>query len=114
MVSFSSWLRRLRSNLQETDMLESPCGGTQRYATTGIAGCCARVASGHDAAPTPSRVMNSRRFMANMACGGVLAGCGFKPERLPEIEVKLQGLATFYFDRREALRNRAAKAEQSS
>jgi hypothetical protein len=29
-VSFSSWLRRLRSNLQETDMLEPPCGGTQR------------------------------------------------------------------------------------
>ena len=30
--------------------------------TTGIAGCCARAASGHAAAP-PSSVMNSRRLM---------------------------------------------------
>jgi len=32
--------------------------------TTGIAGCCARAASGHAAAP-PSSVMNSRRLMLN-------------------------------------------------
>jgi hypothetical protein len=31
--------------------------------TTGIAGCCARAASGHAAAALPSRVMNSRRFI---------------------------------------------------
>jgi hypothetical protein len=33
-----------------------------RNPTTGIADCCARVASGHDAAP-PSNVMNWRRLM---------------------------------------------------
>ena len=33
-----------------------------RKPITGIAGCCARAASGHAAAP-PSSVMNSRRFM---------------------------------------------------
>jgi hypothetical protein len=32
--------------------------------TSGIAGCCARAASGHAAAP-PSSVMNSRRFMSD-------------------------------------------------
>jgi hypothetical protein len=30
--------------------------------TTGIAACCARAATGHDAAP-PSNLMNSRRLM---------------------------------------------------
>jgi hypothetical protein len=30
---------------------------------TGIAGCCARAASGHAAAP-PSSVTNTRRFIA--------------------------------------------------
>ena len=30
---------------------------------TGIAGCCARAASGHAAAAPPMSVMNSRRFM---------------------------------------------------
>src|SRR6516162_1601923 len=34
-----------------------------RNPTTGIAGCCARAASGHAAAPPPSSVMNSRRFI---------------------------------------------------
>jgi hypothetical protein len=33
-----------------------------RKPTTGIAGCCARAASGHAVAP-PSSVMNSRRFI---------------------------------------------------
>ena len=33
--------------------------------TTGIAGCSARAASGHAAAP-PTSVMNSRRFLSNM------------------------------------------------
>ena len=31
---------------------------------TGIAGCCARAASGHAAPAPPSMVMNSRRRMA--------------------------------------------------
>jgi hypothetical protein len=35
--------------------------------TTGIAGCCARTASGHVAPAPPSSVMNSRRFMWAMA-----------------------------------------------
>jgi hypothetical protein len=36
------------------------------HETTGIAGCCARAASGHAAAALPSSVMNSRRLMVNM------------------------------------------------
>jgi hypothetical protein len=32
--------------------------------TIGIAGCCARAASGHAAATPPTSVMNSRRFTA--------------------------------------------------
>ena len=35
-----------------------------RNPITGIAGCCARAASGHAAAAPPSSVMNSRRFTA--------------------------------------------------
>src|SRR5436309_179403 len=34
--------------------------------TTGIAGCCARVASGQATAAPPSSVMNSRRLMTDM------------------------------------------------
>ena len=34
-----------------------------RNPITGIAGCCARAASGHAAAAPPSSVMNSRRLM---------------------------------------------------
>ena len=61
-----------------SDPLHSPfpgsLGGTQhkipsgpaiaalRNPTTGIAGCCARAASGHAAAAPPSSVMNSRRL----------------------------------------------------
>src|SRR5215472_5155057 len=37
-----------------------------RSPMTGIAGCCARAASGHAAAAPPSSVMNWRRFMSNM------------------------------------------------
>ena len=36
-----------------------------RNPITGIAGCCARAASGHAAAP-PSSVMNSRRLTLSM------------------------------------------------
>jgi len=35
----------------------------RRNPTTGIAGCCARAASGHVATALPKNVMNSRRFM---------------------------------------------------
>jgi hypothetical protein len=38
-----------------------------RLHATGIAGCCARVASGHAAVPAPSRVMNSRRLMGSLS-----------------------------------------------
>jgi hypothetical protein len=31
--------------------------------TNGIAGCCARAASGHATATPPSSVMNERRFI---------------------------------------------------
>src|SRR6516165_6165736 len=34
-----------------------------RNPTTGIAGCCARTASGHATAAPPSSVMNSRRLI---------------------------------------------------
>ena len=34
-----------------------------RNPITGIAGCCARAASGHAAAAPPKSVMNSRRLM---------------------------------------------------
>jgi hypothetical protein len=36
--------------------------GELRKPTIGIAGCCARAASGHVAAAPPISVMNSRRF----------------------------------------------------
>jgi uncharacterized protein YchJ len=34
-----------------------------KYPITGIAGCCARAASGHATAAPPSSVMNSRRVL---------------------------------------------------
>src|SRR5262249_57570131 len=37
-----------------------------RNPTTGIAGCCARAASGHAATAPPTSVMNSRRLRAGM------------------------------------------------
>src|SRR6516165_8990455 len=37
-----------------------------RYPTTGIAGCCARAASGHAAAAPPSAASNSRRPMVTV------------------------------------------------
>jgi hypothetical protein len=42
-------------------MYEASAEALLTYPTTGIAGCCARAASGHAAAP-PRSVMNSRRF----------------------------------------------------
>src|SRR5262245_55244406 len=46
-------------------MLESSVLGL-RNRITGIAGCCARAASGH-AAALPRSVMNSRRFNSNLS-----------------------------------------------
>ena len=44
------------------------CGGmlAMRNPITGIAGCCARAASGHAAAAPPSSVMNSRRLIDHL------------------------------------------------
>ena len=41
----------------------SASGALRRNPTTGIAGCCARAASGQPAVAPPSSVINSRRFM---------------------------------------------------
>jgi hypothetical protein len=38
----------------------------EKNPTTGIAGCCARAASGHAAAAPPSSVMNWRRLISDM------------------------------------------------
>src|SRR6516164_1166286 len=40
----------------------------------GFALCCAPTPSGHAAAAPPSRVMNSRRFILDMACAVRAAG----------------------------------------
>ena len=41
---------------------------------TGIAGCCARAASGHAAATPPRSVMNSRRLIDHLVGGGEQRG----------------------------------------
>jgi hypothetical protein len=62
-----------------------------RQSITGIAGCCARAASGHAAAP-PISVKNSRRLMCSPQAGdhtlphcrkSVLCITAFWPSRLP-------------------------------
>ena len=70
-----SGIRSLRSGPRHSQLLSGPGGmraqrGAYRSASallrnpiTGIAGCCARAASGHAAAAPPSSVMNSRRFI---------------------------------------------------
>ena len=53
---------RFRSDPVGTRQMPHCVGGAaSRYPITGIAGCCARAASGHAAAAPPSSVMNSRR-----------------------------------------------------
>jgi len=63
--------RRAPENVRELNPIED---NRRRSATasgdllsrnpiTGIAGCCARAASGHPATPPPTSVMNSRRFV---------------------------------------------------
>jgi hypothetical protein len=42
-------------------LIRSAAEPASRKPTTGIAGCCARAASGHDSAAPPSSVMNARR-----------------------------------------------------
>ena len=45
-------------------MAPAVLGGEIRF--TGIAGCCARAASGQPTTPPPSSVMNARRFTSSM------------------------------------------------
>jgi hypothetical protein len=50
---------RVGTNLESGDPL---LGTATREPITGIAGCCARAASGQDRAAPPKSVMKSRRF----------------------------------------------------
>src|SRR5262245_47328501 len=50
-------------------------GVLRRKPITGIAGCCARAASGHAAAAPPSSVRNSRRFNSNC----IRSACQLEP-----------------------------------
>src|SRR5262249_3370306 len=58
----------LAHNLDKTHssaaMAPAVLGGEIRF--TGIAGCCARAASGQPTTPPPSSVMNARRFTSSM------------------------------------------------
>ena len=56
-ISFRPWRNPRRDSAMPSGdwLLRNPI--------TGIAGCCARAASGHAAAAPPSSVMNSRRFI---------------------------------------------------
>jgi len=55
-TSFRLWLNRAQAVANRLD------DTLPRNPTTGIAGCCARAASGHAAAAPPRSAMNSRRF----------------------------------------------------
>src|SRR5437870_1855048 len=46
-----------------------------RLPITGIAGCCARAASGHAAAAPPRSEMKSRRFISLPYLGSLLSNC---------------------------------------
>ena len=52
-----------RNAVDSARMTGSSATQAPRNPITGIAGCCARAASGHAAAAPPSSVMNSRRFI---------------------------------------------------
>jgi hypothetical protein len=47
----------------DTTVFKSLGARLLRNPMTGIAGCCARTASGHAVAAPPSNVMNSRRLV---------------------------------------------------
>src|SRR5262245_332472 len=49
-----------------TNCVELAAAALRRNPITGIGGCCARAASGHDAAAPPSSAMNSRLLTSNM------------------------------------------------
>ena len=61
-----------------------------RNPITGIAGCCARAASGHAAAAPPSSVMNSRRFIRSPRRRGRAASRDVEAERLGGLEIDHQ------------------------
>src|SRR5262249_31869432 len=56
----ASFFSSLHASLQEEKTLVL-WAFRERRPITGIAGCCARAASGHDAAAPPSAASNSRR-----------------------------------------------------
>ena len=78
------------------------CSPLERVARvgTGIAGCCARAASGQAAAAPPSSLTNSRRIMPNMGTSSLSSGeagrfvCARHLSCLPVISLLLQGVAT--------------------
>ena len=61
-----------------------------RNPITGIAGCCARAASGQAAAALPSSVMNSRRFTRSPRRRGRVARRHVEAERLGCLEIDHQ------------------------
>ena len=63
-----------------------PGAALLRNPITGI-GCCARVESGHVAAP-PSSAMNSRRFMPNMGAPSK----GVPPPIIPTMDRRAQAV----------------------
>ena len=76
-----------RARAARTRSAEAPL----RNPITGIAGCCARAASGHAAAAPPSSVMNSRRFIRSPRRRGRAAvGRHIEAERLGGLEVDHQ------------------------
>src|SRR5215510_3165564 len=60
-----------------------------RNPITGIAGCCARVASGHAAAPPPSNVMNSRRFIFRLIQSPRRRGRATSDERCESLKINM-------------------------
>ena len=64
-----------------------PADSPLRNPITGIAGCCARAASGHAAAAPPRSVMNSRRLIRSPRRRARAASAAREAERLGGLEV---------------------------
>jgi hypothetical protein len=75
-------------------LMSAPGAPTLRNPTTGSAGCCARAASGHAAAPSPA--MNSRRLTMSQSTVAPEGANLSEPEKLAHFPVcamvKLRGL----------------------